>query len=682
MWQKHSVYFAKIIKEGFVPQWNPCPPRIDRGDSINACRSQEEIEKMDAQVESLLKQEVIKPVKEEERESPYVISTFFGIPKPDGRMRGVINLKTINPYIPTTHFKMENLKTLKSLIRQRDYLIKIDLRDAFWHLAIHPKHRRYFRFRWRKQILEWQVMPFGYKDAPRLFTSMMKVITKVLRGLGIRLVIYMDDLLIMAESATQALNHRDIVIRVLTQFGMTINWEKSVLIPSQRVNFLGVIVDSIKMCLELPPEKLENVKLKVKALLTLGTKGRPPRLIDLQSIVGTLQSTADCILPTRLHLNNLISDLRQAEKGPAPLSPGSIEDLEWWLESMPLWNGKSILTPMPSHVLDTDASETAWGATCIDSTTYVRMESKGSFVDVMTSNLRELTAIMYGVQTFARSANWHDCVVLVRTDNQVAMSYTNRMGGREPHLSAVAEQLHKFALSRRILVKAEWIPGIENTVADRLSREETDWSDAMLHPDLFRMIDTMWGPHTLDGAAAMWNRQLPRYVSWTLDPECLYTDLMSRPFPAQDNIYLNVPFAMIAPVLQKVRAEKATVTLVIPLWNQQSWWPILWELLADWPLVLPSHSMPLLKYSMGRQQGYVPPWSLAAVRLSATPSKSLDFRKTLSKCTGHATRLTNMALNCIRMTAISERGKLGAFKQADIALLSTSVMWLSTQPTC
>jgi hypothetical protein len=35
----------------------------------------------------------------------YVISRVFPVPKKDGRVRLVINLKTTNPYVPAVHFK-------------------------------------------------------------------------------------------------------------------------------------------------------------------------------------------------------------------------------------------------------------------------------------------------------------------------------------------------------------------------------------------------------------------------------------------------------------------------------------------------------------------------------------------------------------------------------------------------
>jgi hypothetical protein len=119
-------------------------------------------------------------------------------------------------------------------------------------------------------------------------------------------------------------------------------------------------------------------------------------------------------------------------------------------------------------------------------------------MNTLTSNNRELQAISNSVMSLARSLKWQDCSVRVRTDNRTSMAYINRMGGREPHLTRVAEEVHNFCLFRKIYLTAEYLPGLENSLADKLSRVESDLSESQLHPSLFRMADQKWGPHTLD----------------------------------------------------------------------------------------------------------------------------------------------------------------------------------------
>ena len=73
-------------------------------------------------------------------------ATFFLTPKKYGRFRPIINLKKLNQFIPYSHFKMESLKQLKDLLRQNDLMVKIDLKDAYFSIPLHPETQKHVRF--------------------------------------------------------------------------------------------------------------------------------------------------------------------------------------------------------------------------------------------------------------------------------------------------------------------------------------------------------------------------------------------------------------------------------------------------------------------------------------------------------------------------------------------------------
>ena len=58
----------------------------------------------------------------------------------------VINLKPLNCFVQTHHFKMEGMHDLKNLLREGDWLVKVDLKDAFFSVPIHLEHRQYLSF--------------------------------------------------------------------------------------------------------------------------------------------------------------------------------------------------------------------------------------------------------------------------------------------------------------------------------------------------------------------------------------------------------------------------------------------------------------------------------------------------------------------------------------------------------
>lgn len=60
------------------------------------------------EIDSLLQKQAIIPVLETPKE---FISTIFLVPKKSGGMRPIINLKPLNNFVETIHFKMETLQT-------------------------------------------------------------------------------------------------------------------------------------------------------------------------------------------------------------------------------------------------------------------------------------------------------------------------------------------------------------------------------------------------------------------------------------------------------------------------------------------------------------------------------------------------------------------------------------------
>jgi hypothetical protein len=634
---------------------------------------------MKKEIDKLLISGAVRIAEQEELEqNPGVVSRMFPVLKKDGRPRPVINLRTINPYVPPVHFKMEGLKTVRQLLQQGDWMVKIDLEDAFHHVPIAPHSQKYFRFRWGSNTYQWQCMPFGYRDAPRTFTRLMRVIAKEARSRGIRMVVYMDDILLMSRSQQESIEDRDNLLQLLADFGLTISQKKCVLTPSQQMEFLGVVVDSITMTLSLSTEKLTKLAARARKMRLRASEGKRTAVRPLQKLVGHLQSVSDCVLPTRLHSNSLREALRCAESDlryTVLLSQQAIEDLMWWEEQLPAWNGKKLNEAPPEFQFDTDASEKGWGAVYYPPAPLTRLECQGFFTEELTSNTRELTAVLNGMTSICRSTNWSNCSVRVRTDNQVTMSYINRMGGREPHLARIAESIHNFCLERKILLIAEYLPGILNSAADSLSRVECDHSESKLHHSLFQLIDSRWGPHTLDGLASETNSQLHRHISYRQNPTCLYTDLFSRPLDEKENCWLFPPAAgpLIPRCLNKIRREQLSATMIIPVWPSQPWWPLVWPLCQDWPLILPRHPTTLTNWVEGKEKGSLPFWPLVAVRLSGDTSKCRAWHRALSTYGSIRTKAEQMVTLTKDMIASGLNTKVGSTIEAAAHTISMSL---------
>uniref|UniRef100_A0A1X7V7E5 Reverse transcriptase domain-containing protein n=1 Tax=Amphimedon queenslandica TaxID=400682 RepID=A0A1X7V7E5_AMPQE len=128
------------------------------------------------------------------------VSTLFLVQKTDGGQRPVISLKPPNNFVNTPHFKMEGIHSLKTLLRRGNWLVKMYLKDAYFSIPIHPEHQKFLSFTWGNTNYQFTCLQFGLMSAPWVFTKTMRPAAALGRELGMQMVCYIDDILVIAES--------------------------------------------------------------------------------------------------------------------------------------------------------------------------------------------------------------------------------------------------------------------------------------------------------------------------------------------------------------------------------------------------------------------------------------------------------------------------------------------------
>ena len=158
-WVLHAVQGYKI---DFVhtPR-QPNPPIIPQF-------SKEELAQVKQAVTELTAKGAIQVVAPERSQ---FVSTLFLVPKKDGQQRPVINLKRLNAFVHTEHFKMEGIHTLQGLLKRGDWMAKIDLQDAYFMVPIHGEHRGYLAFCLEGITYHFSCLPFDLSSAPWVFTK-------------------------------------------------------------------------------------------------------------------------------------------------------------------------------------------------------------------------------------------------------------------------------------------------------------------------------------------------------------------------------------------------------------------------------------------------------------------------------------------------------------------------------
>ena len=71
-------------------------------------------------------------------------------------------------------FQMENIALAINYVSPGDYMVFLDLKDAYFSVPVHPLDRKLLRFFWKGQRFEFTCLPFGCSLAPRVFTKILK----------------------------------------------------------------------------------------------------------------------------------------------------------------------------------------------------------------------------------------------------------------------------------------------------------------------------------------------------------------------------------------------------------------------------------------------------------------------------------------------------------------------------
>ena len=129
------------------------------------------------------------------------LSNIFLVPKKEkDSFRMILNLKHMNKFIQTPHFKMESIKDVQRLVQKNFRICTCDIKDAYPHFRARNDQQKLLQFQWEGQYYAFCTMPQGLANAPYVFTRICKQIAKYLRQRGVLCVFYIDDVIVVDHS--------------------------------------------------------------------------------------------------------------------------------------------------------------------------------------------------------------------------------------------------------------------------------------------------------------------------------------------------------------------------------------------------------------------------------------------------------------------------------------------------
>ena len=524
------------------------------------------------------------------RSSLAFYNRLFLVPKPENKWRPILDLSRLNKFLKTGTFKMETAETIRTSPQKGEWVTSLDFSDAYFHIPIHPRSRKYMRFFLNKRAYQFTALPFGLATAPLEFTKIVKEVKLMAQNRGIRIHQYLDDWLLRAPSKEIGLHHTQVLLSLCHELGWLVNIKKSELNPQQVFTFVGYRFDLLTG--RVLPTQERWASLRRKLLFLRAQDSCTVR--QFMSLIGLLTATEKQVWSGRLHMRPIQWHLKRHWQVPEvlekviPLPPSLQPHLDWWLDEGNELRGQP-LHPL-SHALQlfTDASNEGWGAHLGDAT------ARGVWSEVESQlhiNFLELKAVFLALRSFEPLCL--NQIVLVATDNTTVIAYINKQGGmKSGSLCALLWRLLSWCHPRGIVLRARHIPGRLNVIADKLSRHnqviQSEWS---LDQKVFNLLCLRWAQPQVDLFATRYNYKLPKFVS--PDPTAWAVDALSLSWQDLD-AYAFPPVTLLSQVISKIVEQGCRrMILIAPGWPNMPWF---------WDLVSMSVQIP---FSLPRQRDLV-----------------------------------------------------------------------------
>ena len=616
----------------------------------------------------------------------YETQLFVTPKKKEGEWRMCQNLKFWNiDFSEARRFKLEGATALAAMMQPGDWACIGDLSQAYHQCGIHPQFRRQLRFRWNGVRYQWRVLPFGLRLAPLYWTKLLRPVIAKARALGIRCLIYLDDLVVLGRSKMEAARDWATVAGLMArELGLLFAPDKTETVPTQVFEALGFQWDcrgdSSPRC-RLPGPKVKALRRMVQRIHAMQTRGDDPPCRLIARFLGVLESTRMACPEVKRFRGAtqwcLVRALRaHGWEGKAHLRPEALADLQQLLRFLQGDCSTRLQVPVPKLVIQfgADAAKSLqWGAWCKRSQLTlpdgrvlpaVDVETFGPFTAVESEssiNVLEgigqrqgLQALLPAVVLDVPAETLAETAVQCVCDNSTTVSSNNKQRARTNWLQLLLANAIWDLLHHKGLDPLRWstahLAGVLNVRADRLSRLRFDPRDWSLAGYVFKFLQRQLQVYcSFDLFADRANTQCKRYCSAHSDGEAEFVNAWTRPWGTlHATLFAHPPYILIPRVLRRVCEEGIRLVLVTPVWPSQAWWPILLSLAVAVPALLPTGSHALLPPGYpARRQPWPQRWRMIAWVISGDISEREAWRAT--RPTGSSTP-TSMESHQPRMT--------------------------------
>ena len=523
------------------------------------------------------------------QEVPHVCSPLSVITNQSGKRRLVVNLRHVNRSLWKQKFKYEDLRVVMMLFGPGEWMFSFDLKSGYHHIDVAQKHRKYLGFSWESVLYRFVVLPFGLSSAPYVFTKMMRPLVRLWRSKGLKVVVYLDDGICALKNELEAREASSWVKETLAKAGWVYNGLKSNWQPTRKLEWLGFDLDMGQGCISVPLRKIGMLK----AMLTMAVKQTTLKAKFIASLVGKIISMSIALGPVSRFMTRALYALLETRGSWCEflaITREAQEELLFWVECLQDYNAQPIWhSPSALRCVYSDASDTGYGGYTVEHGMHIAQGNWLPEEAKQSSTWRELVAVGRVLMSVAEKLR--SMRVRWFTDNQNVVRIL-KVGSSKSHLQVEALKVFKACVANNIRLEPEWIPREKNELADYFSRI-IDYDDWYIDQEVYKWLDSMWGPHTVDRFATSYNAQIERFNSRYACPGSEAVDAFTVDWSKENNWWCPPPM-LVPRVLRHAEHCRAQGTLVVPLWESAPFWPLVRRGANGWaPFVSDCVALPL-----------------------------------------------------------------------------------------
>ena len=212
-------------------------------------------------------------------------------------------------------------------------MTKLDLTDAYLTRPASKRSQRYVAFQFEDKAFVFVVMPFGLNVASGRFTKVLKPAIATLRSMGIRLVIWLEDIMIISSFKETYIKHAKIVKTLLHDQSLglfVISFVKLVLVPTQELEFLVMIVNSVTLSFSLLQRKIVAIWRNLP--VHRNVQCNPTGSIAVAEAPLHYRSIQHCMIHQTKKFSLSKNQIYNKQIRP---NPQSVQELKWWTTSLP-----------------------------------------------------------------------------------------------------------------------------------------------------------------------------------------------------------------------------------------------------------------------------------------------------------------------------------------------------------